>query len=160
MNVKRTNQILWTLCGAFALGAAALVVYACMPVDVQVEIAPDRTRIAATTRSASNLPDLAALEPIWKLPLRVGAIESVAVTPQNNNTNPPTTHSTGQLTLVGTIGSSLAMIQTPAGVVELKAVGESAGSAKIVAIRPSQIDIEQGGQKITLTRPKDPPGGG
>jgi hypothetical protein len=159
MNVRRINLSLWTLCGAFMLFAAALIIFALSPVDVQVDVTPDRNRVAATTRATANLPELASFEPIWKLPLRVGATENLAVTPQNTDANPPATNSTGQLTLVGTIGSSLAMLRTPAGIVEVKAVGESAAGAKVLAIRPSQVDIEQAGQKITLTRPKDSGGG-
>jgi hypothetical protein len=159
MNVRRINLMLWTACAVFVAGAAVMVVYALLPVEIAVDVAPDRTRAAATTRSSTNTVDLAALEAIGKLPLRTGGNAEVAVTPKGTDANPQPTSTNGQLTLVGTIGSSLAMIRTPDGAVEVRGVGESAGGAKITAIRPSQVDIEQGGQKFTLTRPKDPGGG-
>ena len=60
--------------------------------------------------------------------------------------------------LLGTIGDSVAMVQTAAGV-EIKSVGELANGAKILAIRPWQVDVEMGGQRRTIVKPREPGGG-
>ena len=71
---------------------------------------------------------------------------AAATVPQNNS----------PLTLVGTVGSSLAMLQSADGNVELKAVGESLGGMKVLAIRPSQVDVQYNGKKLTLDKVKPP----
>jgi hypothetical protein len=61
--------------------------------------------------------------------------------------------------LVGTIGDSLAMVRTASGAVEIKGVGELANGAKIVAIRPWQVEVEVGGARMTINKAREPGGG-
>lgn len=51
------------------------------------------------------------------------------------------------------------MIRTPTGAIEVKSIGEESSGAKIVAIRPLQIDIEIGGVRKTLTKQRQEEGG-
>jgi hypothetical protein len=51
------------------------------------------------------------------------------------------------------------MIRTAGGAVEVKGVGEQAGGAKILAVRPSQVDIEVAGERRTLVKPREGGGG-
>jgi hypothetical protein len=92
--------------------------------------------------------------------LTVGAANTgTADTTQSPDTQPATT-ANGPFTLVGTIGDSVVMIRTPAGQVEVKSVGELASGARIVAIRPMQVDVELNGQRMTISKPRDVAGGG
>ena len=54
------------------------------------------------------------------------------------------------------VGDSVALIRTPAGLIEIKSVGDLASGAKILAIRPQQIDVELNGQRTTIAKPKEP----
>jgi hypothetical protein len=62
--------------------------------------------------------------------------------------------------LVGTIGNSVALVRTGAGgAIEVKGVGEQVNGAKIVAIRPMQVDVEVGGARMTIVKPREGSGG-
>jgi hypothetical protein len=44
--------------------------------------------------------------------------------------------------------------------IEVKSVGELASGARIVAIRPMQVDVEVNGQRMTIAKPREVGGGG
>jgi hypothetical protein len=160
VSVRRINFALWTSAALMAAGVAAVLPLALLlPVEVIPEAAAPGVNRSAATRSATDrLPQLAAFEPVWKLDLRKSLSGEVAATPQ---AVPAAASVDGGLpiTLVGTIGDSLALVKTRGGEVEVMAVGETAAGVKIVSVRPSQIDVEFAGQVVTLTKPKEPTGG-
>jgi hypothetical protein len=158
MNVRRTNLLLWTLTATFSAGALLSILLALfVPVDATSDATTSTRRGPTTTQSSPDAQfPLAAFEPVWSLSLR----HSLTDTPTTANANATenVTPSTGgaPFTLVGTIGDSLAMIQAPSGAVEVRSVGEQAYGAKILAVRPSQVEIEYAGGRMTLTKPKEP----
>jgi hypothetical protein len=162
MNVRRTNFLLWTLTATFGAGALLSILLALVvPVDVTPEANTATRRTPTTTQSSpdAQLP-LASFEPVWSLTLRHPLTDTptTANASANANVTENVTPSTGgaPFTLVGTIGDTLAMIQAPSGAVEVHSVGEQAYGAKILAVRPSQVEIEFAGGKMTLTKPREP----
>jgi len=69
---------------------------------------------------------------------------AVAAAPQNS-AEPP-------LTLVGTIGNSLAMLKTRDGKIELKGVGESISGITILTITPAKVEARYNGRTISLDK--------
>ena len=108
---------------------------------------------SAPTTQPTSLPPLEALQQAASVPLRrtteVATTQEASPVVASSSDAPP-------VTLVGTIGTSLALLRTPAGQVELKAVGEEAMGAKVLAIRPAQVDVRFNGQSVTLHKPKEP----
>src|SRR5690349_10773913 len=161
MNARQVNLSLWTLAATLA-GAAvvALVLGLLLPLR---GLAPSArsvaSRTASTRPSARGLPTRDEIESVASLDLRrplvdapttapiVEAHPARAVVPAAEQ--PP-------FTLVGTIGSSLAMLRTAGGEVEVRGVGEETAGVKVTAIRPSQVDIEFNGRPMTLDKPKEP----
>ena len=159
MTARRINQILWTATACMGIAAlACLLAGLLLPIDVENALksgrANDISKNKPTTMSAITL---AQYEPVWNASLRrpladqpsaptTEPVVAAATVPENNS----------PLTLVGTIGSSLAMLQSADGNVELKAVGESLGGMKVLAIRPSQVDVQYNGKKLTLDKVKPP----
>jgi hypothetical protein len=101
---------------------------------------------------------LAEFEPIWRLNLRKSQSDASIAPPVADTAAMPAGPG-GPFVLIGTIGDSLAMIRTSTGVVEIKGLGELANGAKIVAIRPAQVDVEVAGQRLTITKPHEGSGG-
>ena len=56
------------------------------------------------------------------------------------------------LTLVGTIGTSLAMLRTRDGKIELKGVGETVAGMTVVSISASRIELRYNGRLISLDK--------
>ncbi len=166
MTPRQLNLTLWSLTAILALAAAACAFWGLTsPVTVDASAPDPRRSTPSTTQSASSaLPPLSAFEPLWSLPLRKPLTDSSTTAGASNNTQPtppqPAPGASLSFTLVGTIGDSLAMIRTATGQIEVKSVGEESAGAKIVAIRPYQIDVQFNGQLMTLITPKEPPDGG
>jgi hypothetical protein len=119
--------------------------------------------MAATSQSlmGSQL-SLADFESIWRLNLRKSLTDAPASAPLADATTTPVAvvpGSGGPFVLIGTIGDSLAMIRTASGAVELKGLGEIVNGAKIVAIRPAQVDVESDGQRTTVAKLREGSGG-
>jgi hypothetical protein len=161
MNVRKINLALWT--ATAALAAAALIgagVGILAPVDVSVDqpVAARTTGPATSQASPDAQLSLESFAPVWALALRKPLSDSPGATSNNAETENPATvvdPSGAPFALVGTIGDSLAMIRTGAGVVEIKAVGEQANGAKILAIRPMQVDVEFGGARLTVIKRRE-----
>jgi hypothetical protein len=158
VNVRRVNFALWSaavLMTAVALGAVLLA----MMLPVEVEAPRVRAERAATTRSSDDaVLALATFEPVWNLALRRSFDAAQATTPVKE-AGPAEVKSEGAITLLGTIGDTLALIQVAGGVVEVKGVGESAGGGKILAVRPAEVDVEVGGKVVTVRKVKETEGG-
>jgi hypothetical protein len=161
VNVRQVNSMLWATAVVMAAGAIGVLAWAVWsPVAVEGRVGSSRGAAPASAPvSGESIGPLAAFEPVWKLDLRkpldglivaTGARPAAATLPVNQG--PP-------ITLVGTIGDSVALVRLADGRVEVKAVGESAAGVRIVAVRPAQVDVEFGGQVLTLKKPKEPGGG-
>ena len=59
------------------------------------------------------------------------------------------------LTLVGTIGTTLALLKTPTNTVEVRGVGESLNGVTVLAVRPSEVDVRFNGQILKLAKPAE-----
>jgi hypothetical protein len=164
LNVRRTNLTLRTLAATLAVAAVLCAAWGVIaPVRVDVEaVGPVASRPATTQTSPDSSLPLAAFEPIWALDLRRPLTDPAAPTnpPTTTDVVPPAAGAGGPFVLVGTIGDSLAMIQSAPGVIEVKAVGDVANGAKIVAIHPMRVDVDLNGQRLTIAKPKDPDEGG
>ncbi len=132
-----------------ALGAAIVAVTR----PIEVDEGPVARANVATTQPA-GLPALDALQAVAAKPLR----HSLDDTPLAGPSSAPVVAESDAVpvTLVGTIGTSLALLRTQAGEVQLKAIGEDALGAKVLAIRPAQVDIEYNGKSLTLEKPPEP----
>ena len=166
MNVRKANRTLWTLTALLAAGAAACAGWAVLaPVEVPEPVVVKGGERAATSQASPDARlGIEAFDRIAALKLRKpldGPATAATATPQMTVQNSAANTGGGApFALVGTIGESLAMIQLAGGVIEVKAVGEQANGAKIVAIRPSQVDVEiAGGGRITIAKPREPGGG-
>jgi hypothetical protein len=158
MTVRRINSTLWTLTALCAAGSIVVVV-AGLLIPTSIDDAPTHNRASqATTKptEVAGLPPLAAFEPIFNKQLRQSLSDRPATTqPEQVEVAAPAPVSSAPVTLVGTIGASLAMFQSSGGEVELKAVGETAGGMKVIAIRPSEVDVQLNGKVVTLRKPKE-----
>jgi hypothetical protein len=164
MNVPKVNLGLWTLTAALAAVAvvcAGLGVWA--PVEVDSEPDGMARRAAATSPgSMGSQLSLAEFESIWRLNLRKSLTDAPATAPvaDRSTTSPAAVAGAGgPFVLIGTIGDSLAMIRTVSGAVELKGLGEMVNGAKILAIRPAQVDVESDGQRMTVAKLREGSGG-
>ena len=142
-------MFLWTgsvvLC-ALAVGALAWTFLT--PIEPQAIAQSNRTLPATNPTAMVNLPSLADVQPFLDKPLRhnfTGVSPTAVAAAQQNSAEPP-------LTLVGTIGNSLAMLKTRDGKIELKAVGESIAGLTILTIAPSKIEGRYNGRLISLDK--------
>jgi hypothetical protein len=164
LNVRKVNLSLWTLTAvvcAGGLAAAGVAIFS--PVEVAYDVPAGPRKTPATSQASPDAQmGLDEFATAWTLNLRKPLNDSPgnATTATTQSENPATVvdGSGAPFVLVGTIGDSLAMVQTAAGV-EIKSVGELANGAKIVAIRPWQVDVEVGGQRRTIVKPREPGGG-
>jgi len=162
MTARQTNLLLYSLAATAGLAALACVTFAFLSppaVAAPPTGAPRLVRSATLPTSNPSIPPLASFESIWSLPLRKPL--AVAAAPTTTTPAPevaPSAAANLPITLVGTIGTSTALVQSATGSIEVRSVGEMTAGARIIAIRPSQIDLDFNGQRITLTKPKDPSG--
>jgi len=152
MNSRQINLILWSGAAMLAIGAIACASLTLLW-PLNTEVATDRDVTASASTQPSSLPPVESLQAVANVQLRrvtaVAATQSITAGSELASDTPP-------FTLAGTIGTSLALLRTPAGQIELKAVGEEAMGAKVLAIRPSQVDVRFNGQSVTLQKPKEP----
>jgi hypothetical protein len=163
MNVRKINLALWSLTGVLAAGGVVTLGLGVLaPIEVEEPVVARGGGRGAATLQAS--PDgrlgVEAFERIAGLRLRKPLEGAATTSAQMTEQNPAATAGSGApFALVGTIGESLAMIQTAGGAIEIKGVGELANGARIVAIRPWQVEVEVGGVRQTIAKAR-PPGGG
>src|SRR5690349_20741307 len=153
MNSRQINSVLWTVAATLAIGALTCALLTVLwPLHGVAE--PGDVAIATASTQPTSLPPLESLQTAANVPLRRAV--AVATTQDAANAPAASASETPPFTLAGTIGTSLALLRTPAGQIELKAVGEEAMGAKVLAIRPSQVDVRFNGQSVTLQKPKEP----
>ena len=148
MTSRRINLFLWTGSAVLCALAAGAVAWTFLnPIEPQ-PLAQSTRPIPTTNPTAMvNLPSLSDIQPFLDKPLRhnfTGATSTAVATAQNS-TEPP-------LTLVGTIGNSLAMLKTRDGKIELKAVGESISGLTILTITPAKVEARYNGRTISLDK--------
>jgi len=142
-------MFLWT--GTALLCALALSAVAWTLLNpVQPESFAQTSHAIPTTNPTAmvNLPSLSDIQPFLDKPLRhnlTGSASTTVATAAQNSAGPP-------LTLVGTIGNSLAMLQTRDGKIELKAVGESIAGLTIVTISRTKVEGRYNGRLISLDK--------
>jgi len=152
MNSRQINSVLWTAAAMLAIGAVTCATLTVMwPLSGGLQSNGDA--IASASTQPSSLPPLESLQAAANVPLRRAAAAATTQAVTASNSVPA---DTPPFTLAGTIGTSLALLRTPAGHIELKAVGDDAMGAKVLAIRPSQVDVRFNGQSVTLQKPKEP----
>jgi len=149
MTSRRINLLLWTgsvlLC-ALALGAVAWTIL--NPIESEPLAQSARTIPTTNPTAMVNLPSLSDVQPFLDKPIRhnfTGAISTAVAAAQQNSAEPP-------LTLVGTIGNSLAMLKTRDGKIELKGVGESISGITILTITPAKVEARYNGRTISLDK--------
>ena len=175
MNARRVNTVLWSLaaaCAAAAVAVLALGIFVPLaPPAVALQnddpslASPDDRRVSAATRpstatsAAGTMPPLASFASIWSAPLRRLNLQGPAG--QSGMSSPraapaapaATAVVVAPLTLVGTIGDSLALLRRADGVVEVREVGDEIAGAIVLAVRRSQVDLRINGRAVTLDRP-------
>jgi hypothetical protein len=165
MNVRKINLALWSLTGVLAAGGiVALGMGVLAPVEVEEPVVARGGGHVATSQASPDarlgvdaFERIAAMQ--LRKPLNGAAGAATTTNSQMTEQNPAAGGGGAPFALVGTIGQSLAMIQTAGGAIEIKGVGELANGARIVAIRPWQVDVEVGGVKQTIAKAR-PPGVG
>ena len=156
---RRINQLLWSAAGLFGGGAVLLLALALLaPLDSVALDDNPATQPASQGRATRAMPELAEFEPIFAAvvrPMPADAPPEPAVVAADVAAPAPST-AVPALTLVGTIGQSLAMLRNARGEVELKAVGDTAGDATVTSIQTSRVEMRQNGQSIVLEKPNEP----
>lgn len=166
MNVRRVRLGCWLLGGA-AIIAAAAVVYTTIaePESIQPSVAAASVTTRPVGKSgaiASAEPTLAAMQAAAAIDLRRPLVDAAPIAlPAATVAEPVSAPVTLPITLVGTIlesGRSFAIVTTPAGATELKAVGDMTGDAKVVHIDADAVTFELQGQTVvvTLAKPSAP----
>lgn len=160
MTARQINLLLRTaaavVCGVGVLATAGLVVLplrvsAAHGQSVHPQDAPSSADVLTT------LPPIESFSAAWTGPLRrplvdvdAPPVETPTVT---TNAVAATSGSTAQFALVGTVGTSLAMLRGPDGVVMVKGVGDLIAGAVVVAIRPTRVDLRMNGSIVTVEKP-------
>jgi hypothetical protein len=162
VNTRRVNQFLYAAAATLAAGAViVLVVGLTMPLDSSAPGEPARSS-TSTDAAAASLPTTASLEPLWDLRLRSELIATASP-------HQPTTArlaadvapapSGVPVSLVGTIGDSLAILRHDSGQVDVRAAGENVAGVEVLEVRPARVRVRFNGQVVTLQKPLDAPGG-
>ena len=142
-------MFLWTasvlLC-AMAAGAVAWTIL--NPIESEPVTLSAHAIPATNPTAMMNLPSPSDIQPFLDKPLRhnfSSSSQTAITSAQPNSADPP-------LTLVGTIGNSLAMLKTRDGKIELKGVGESIAGLTILTISPSKVEARYNGRVVQLDK--------
>jgi len=152
MQSRRINSILWMLAAALATGAAVTLALGTL-LPLEIDPTSGEAAARANIRQSATAPatELAAFETILVKPLRQSLTDSPTTMPTEVGTP-----SGGALTLAGTIGNSLALLRRADGSIEVKAVGETIDGAEVLAVRPGEVELRSGEEKMVLRKPKEP----
>jgi hypothetical protein len=155
---RRINLLLWSMAGCFAAATVAAIAAAFLiPLESTARNATPTARPASQSLASRDAPSLAEFEPIFNAVLRPAPTEALTEATVVADAAPAPTAPDGfALTLVGTIGQSLAMLRNAQGEVELRGVGDTAGGATVVSIQPSRVEMQHNGRSIVLEKPKEP----
>ena len=161
VTARQINLMLWTA-AACLCGIAGLVLILGVMLPAKVDATAAAVSPAGDKRpvpsAQASLPPLESFESIWAKPLRRALVDApVSAQPVLPAGSVVAAPGAVPLTLVGTIGNSLAMLQSLSGAVDVKGVGQQLAGAEITAIRPGEVDVRYNGLALTLTKPKNPP---
>jgi hypothetical protein len=153
---RRINQLLWSAAVLFGGGAVLLLALAFVtPLDSVALDGNPATRPASQGRASRAMPELADFEPIFAAVVRPMPADAILEPAVVADVAPAPSTAVPALTLVGTIGQSLAMLRNARGEVELKAVGDTAGDATVTSIQTSRVEMRQNGRAIVLEKPDE-----
>ena len=164
MSSRTIKQILTGLAGtALVAGVAAILWSVLMPLEAIDFSSKVTNQPVPTTRAAQNQSlSPAEFERIWATSYRLPLGDALPdtspkvtvpiVKPQDviviNTGTPP-------ISLIGTIGSSIALLKLANNTVEAIEVGETINGITLLAIKPYEVEIRLNGQTQTLTKPAD-----
>ncbi len=158
MNARQVNTMLWAGAGVLTLGAVVSILAAVFsPLESEDHADSGRGAAASRPANAAALPSVAELERVWGVSLRQNLGDALPVQPTPVAVVPTTAAAGAGLpvSLVGTIGTSLAMLKTTANAVEVCGVGDSVNGVTVVAVRPAEVDVRFNGRVMTLAKPKE-----
>lgn len=156
MTPRTLNTLLWT--GAVTCVAGAALAVAVAVISPVNDVAPRSEHLRgafATTRAVESSAAQFVLDDVWSRPLRAPLGDELVLTSHP----PPSQPATGmpQITLLGTIGHSVALLET-AGAVEAASVGDTVSGAQVLTIRPANVQLRYNDQLFTLTKPAEDSG--
>ena len=61
------------------------------------------------------------------------------------------------VSLVGTVGDTLAILRQENGQVEVRGAGENVAGVEVLEVRPARVRVRFNGQELTLEKPPPPP---
>jgi hypothetical protein len=163
VTIRQTNLALRTI--ATLLGVAAVVVLVLGILTGREMVLPEAAAAPSSDRDEIATPadPLQEFERVWTRRFQGPDRQ----TPQNELPEPApivaaaTNESDPMpLTLVGTVGRTLALLRTTDGTVEVRAVGETLAGAEIVSVEPSRVEVRYNGRVVTLVKPEPPAGAG
>jgi hypothetical protein len=159
MTSRQINVYLRTLSIAIGVGAVIAVLlglFLPLATDGQSSAGAKPTAPVAPVPTSNALPELASFSSIFAHRLRAPLGEQVPAAPAAAEV--PAAPAPAELTLVGTVGSSLAMIKGPDGTVALIEVGDDVDGAEVLSIAPSQVQLRLNGRVTTLFKAPENPG--
>jgi len=138
------------------LAAGAVVVVALgalLPLDTSTASSSEASRPTVTE---STLPSVASLEPLWGLRLRGDVAPAPAFQQPARLASDVAPAAQGiPVSLVGTIGDSLAILRQESGQVDVRAAGENVAGVEVLDVRPARVRVRYNGMEQTLEKPPD-----
>jgi len=138
------------------LAAGAVVVVALgalLPLDTSTASSSEASRPTVTE---SALPSVASLEPLWDLRLRGDLAPAPASQHPARLASDVAPAAQGiPVSLVGTIGDSLAILRQESGQVDVRAAGENVAGVEVLDVRPARVRVRYNGMEQTLEKPPD-----
>jgi hypothetical protein len=155
MTVKQINSLL-TFAAVACCAAAGLILAGglLIPLDSAIESHIASTAIHVPASLPSTVSADSADEAFWSRPLRASLSDAVpgaegSIQTLTAATNPQS------ITLVGTIGDSLALIRLADGSVVARGVGdEVSGAGRVLGISAKGVEMSVNGQRVLLTKPQ------
>lgn len=151
MNLRQTNLALRILTVLLAAGAVlSLLIGFTTPLATSENPAPIQTP-ASTKNRSPRLPPIGSYTPVFARSLQTstGGMAAAAASSQTETSSEPLVP-ISQLSLVGTIDNSVALIKGPDGTVGMVETGEDVNGSPVLAIRPSECDLRVNGKLLTL----------
>jgi hypothetical protein len=158
MTVYKSRKLLWaSAAGLMACGVACVLAAVLLPYDARrARAGASASKHATASGATRGEPTLEAFEQVWDKPLRAPLVDAPpatqpSVAPAVASAPPPL------FRLAGTIvehGHNYALLITPNGQVDLKAVGEKSGAADVDAVTDGSVTLRIDGQLVTLEMPK------
>jgi len=140
------------------LAAGAVVVVALgalLPLDTSAA-ASSSSNASRPTAAESTLPSVASLESIWDLRLRGDLAPAAASQQPARLASDVAPAAQGiPVSLVGTIGDSLAILRQESGQVDVRAAGENVAGVEVLDVRPARVRVRYNGMEQTLQKPPD-----